>query len=93
MPDKERKKKPKKEKIVYVDDGSTVFDMSGLDETRKFRKRKNPDERQRPKVFEHLKTYFSSVKVMLLPMIVVMGLVAAAFFLMWILMGGLQSLF
>ncbi len=93
MPDKETKKKSKKEKIVYIDDGSTVFDMSGLDETRKFRKRKSPYQRQRPRVFEHLTTYFSSVKVMLLPMIVVMGLVAAAFLVMWLLMGGLQTLF
>ena len=31
----EKKEKKKKEKIVYIDDGSTVCDMSGLRQTKK----------------------------------------------------------
>ena len=93
MPEKERKK-PKKEKIVYIDDGSTVADMSNLDESRRLLfKKKDPDERQRPKVIEHFKTYFQSVKVMILPMLVVIGLISVVFLLLWLLMGGFQSLF
>ena len=92
MPEKERKK-PKKEKIVYIDDGSTVVDMSALDESRRMFKRKDPDERQRPKVLEHFKTYFQSVKIMILPMLVVVGLISVVFLLLWLLMGGFQTLF
>lgn len=91
-PEKENKK-PKKEKIVYIDDGSTVVDMSALDESRRRFKRKDPDERQRPKVLEHFKTYFQSVKIMILPMLVVVGLISVAFLLLWLLMGGFQTLF
>ena len=91
-PEKERKK-PKKEKIIYIDDGSTVVDMSSLDQSKRFFKRKDPDERQRPKVIEHFKTYFQSVKVMILPMLIVIGLISVVFLLLWLLMGGFQSLF
>ncbi|MBE6618615.1 MAG: hypothetical protein E7626_02375 [Ruminococcaceae bacterium] len=91
-PEKQNKK-PKKEKIIYIDDGSTVVDMSALDESKRLFKKKDPDKRPRPKVIEHLKTYFESVKVMILPMLVVIGLISVAFFLLWLLMGGFQSLF
>ena len=101
MPEKNKKtentgkkaKKLRKEKPIYIDDGSTVVDMSGLDEARRFRRKKDPSEKARPKVIEHLRTYFDSVRVMLLPMLVVMLLIGVAFLAMWILMGGLQSLF
>lgn len=91
-PEKENKK-PKKEKIIYIDDGSTVVDMSALDESRRIRRKKDPDERQRPKVFEHFKTYFQSVKMMILPMLVFIGLISVVFLLLWLLMGGFQTLF
>ena len=80
--EKEKKeKKKKKEKIVYIDDGSTVCDMSGLRQTKRPytpdihgyntpRKRQKPPSRARAIV----NTYLDSVKMMILPMLVFIGL-------------------
>ncbi len=57
------KDKEKKEKIVYVDDGSTVADMSN---TRK--KEKGPPKRKST-MKEKWRTYLSVVKKMILPML------------------------
>ena len=58
----------KKEKIKYVDDGSTIADMSGL----RSRPRINPNPYRPPLKFkEVLKTYFSAMKMMFVPMLVV----------------------
>ena len=58
----------KKEKIKYIDDGRTIADMSGVHTGPRLRS--NP---YRPplKVKEVLKTYFSAVKLMFMPMLVV----------------------
>lgn len=58
----------KKEKIKYIDDGRTIADMSGL--------RTGPRLGANPyrpplKFREVLKTYFSAVKLMFMPMLVV----------------------
>lgn len=58
----------KKEKIRYIDDGRTIADMSGL--------RSGPRLHTNPyrpplKFKEVLKTYFSAVKLMFMPMLVV----------------------
>lgn len=90
---KEKKEKKKKEKVVYIDDGSTVFDMSGLRQTKKpfapdihgygtpKKKRQKPPSRFRA----ILNTYFDSVKLMLLPMLVFIGIIAVAFFFLWLI--------
>ena len=82
-------KKPKKEKIVYVDDGRTIADMSPLDEARKrggtgrnAPKREAP--RPRATFREQLDTYFAAVKMMLGPMFVTMGIISLAFLLLWL---------
>ena len=58
----------KKEKIKYIDDGRTIADMSALRTSPRLRS--NP---YRPplKFKEVLKTYFSAVKMMFMPMLVV----------------------
>lgn len=58
----------KKEKIKYIDDGRTIADMSGVQTGPRLRS--NP---YRPplKFKEVVKTYFSAVKLMFMPMLVV----------------------
>ena len=62
----------KKEKIKYIDDGRTIADMSNVHTGRRLGS--NP---YRPplKVKEVVKTYFSAVKMMFMPMLaVIVGL-------------------
>ena len=70
----------KKEKITYIDDGRTVADMSGLDTARGF-DRKNPYT-PRPKFKEVWKTYWSAVRMMLVPMAVVVAAMAVIYLVM-----------
>lgn len=66
-------KKQKKEKVVYVDDGRTVADMSNVSSGPRLGS--NP---YRPplKAKEVWKTYWSAVKMMFTPMlVVVVGLI------------------
>lgn len=59
----QNKEKPKKEKIIYIDDNSTVADMSNT--------RSRNESKKRTSTFkEKARTYFSVVKKMLLPMFV-----------------------
>ena len=93
MKNRKEKKEKKKEKIVYIDDGSTVCDMSGLRQTKKPfmpdihgyntppKKRRKPPSRWRSIV----NTYLDSVKMMLLPMLVFIGIIAIAFFFLWMI--------
>ena len=58
----------KKEKVKYIDDGRTIADMSGL----RNRPRLNSNPYRPPlKLKEVVKTYFSAVKMMFVPMLVV----------------------
>ena len=90
---KEKKEKKKKEKIVYIDDGSTVCDMSGLRQTKKpfmpdvHGYNNAPKKRQRtPSRWKAIvRTYFDSMKMMLLPMLVFIGIIAIAFFFLWLI--------
>ena len=60
----------KKEKVTYVDDGRTIADMSGVGGNRL--SDRNP---YRPKLeFKEVwKTYWSAVKMMVKPLLVVVG--------------------
>ena len=76
--------KKKKEKITYIDDGRTIADMSGVMENRKFSSKGTTSS---PK--EIWKTYWTAVRMMFKPMLVVIGFLMAlylfayiAFFLM-----------
>ena len=90
-------KKNDKEKIVYIDDGSTISDMSGVDGTRPsaFGSRPESDKRTQidnggvstgNKFVDSWKTYFQAVKLMLVPMLVTVGIISAAFLIMWLLL-------
>jgi len=73
-------KKPKKEKIIYIDDGRTIADMSNLPPRRQWLKKGTTSS------FKDIWcTYFSAVKMMVKPMLVVLGFIAAACLLVTLL--------
>ena len=59
----------KKEKITYVDDGRTIADMSGVQGG--FSSRRRPSWQPAPRFRDVWNTYWSAVKLMLRPMLVV----------------------
>ena len=62
--------KKKKQKITYIDDGSSVADMSGVGGG----KRKAPNSPRPHATFkEQWQTYTDAVKMMFLPMLAVIG--------------------
>ena len=77
-----KEKKKKKEKIVYVDDGSRIADMSMLRPT--VSEQRRTDEKPRPRWRQILDTYFESVKLMFLPMLAFLGIVTVAFIILFI---------
>lgn len=73
-------KKQKKQKVKYIDDGRTIADMSGIS---------GVDKRYTgPKggFKEQLRTYWNTVKLMFVPMMVTLGIITAAFLIMWIIL-------
>ena len=84
-----KRKKDKKEKPIYIDDGSTVFDMSGLNQTKKTyglgggQKEKPVRTPGRWKAI--LRTYFDAVRMMLLPMLVFLGAICVIFLILYFL--------
>ena len=85
--------KKKKEKIVYVDDGRTIADMSGVRGmgSQAFGnasngKGKGSRPAGRASYREQLQTYFAAVRMMFLPMLVVLGIIAVAFLIVYILL-------
>lgn len=60
--------KKKKEKIIYVDDGRTIADMSGVSSGPRLSGR---GVRPAPKFKDVWKTYWGAVKMMFTPMLVV----------------------
>lgn len=83
--------KPKKEKPIYIDDGRTIADMSSLSKGQG--KQKNTDNgragnrpaAQSSKWREYRQTYFAAVRMMFLPMLVTIGIISVAFFIMWLI--------
>lgn len=63
--------KKKKKKIVYVDDGRTLADMSGVSAGPRLGSR--DPARPRPRAKEVWNTYWNAVKMMFLPMLAVIG--------------------
>ena len=68
------KKRSKKEKIVYIDDGRTIADMSGLSSTPHWTKQGTTSS-----VRDILRTYFGAMRMMLLPTLAVCGFLLTAF--------------
>ncbi len=77
--------KQKKKKVKYIDDGRTIADMS---EVGRKRAEKKLDDLNRPdsSFKAQWNTYWSTVKAMLLPMLVVIGIICVAFGVMYFLM-------
>lgn len=69
----EKKQKQKKQKVKYIDDGRTIADMSGLPQ-RSWTKKGTTAS---PK--EILSTYWSAVKMMFKPMLVVIAFLLLAY--------------
>lgn len=82
-----RKDKKKKEKIIYVDDGRTIADMSGIS-----RRGYTPGPNQygRPSRYhaplkEQLRTFFDAMGFMLLPTLAMVGLLIVVFLIMYLI--------
>ncbi|MBR6650472.1 MAG: hypothetical protein IKL36_03585 [Clostridia bacterium] len=67
-------KKQKKEKVIYVDDGRSLADMSGVSGGLDWTKKGTSSP-----VSEIWRTYWSAVKMMFKPMLVVIGFILAVF--------------
>ncbi|MBO5402736.1 MAG: hypothetical protein J6A85_06165 [Clostridia bacterium] len=76
------KKKAKKEKITYIDDGSSIADMSGVP-ARKSNLFSSNSYKPRSTLKEQFRTYIEACKMMFLPMLVVMGFICVLFLLLW----------
>ncbi len=67
-----KKEKKQKEKVTYYDDGSTIYDMSGLRNkkpTNNNNNNLNPLQNKKPRATERekLRTFFQAFKMMLAP--------------------------
>ena len=83
-PDGGGKKKGKKAKTVWVDDGRSLADMS---EVRGGLFPKSPSPPSPSSAREKLSTFFSVVKLMLLPTLVAVGALALGSLLLWLAFG------
>ena len=88
-------KKKKKEK--YYDDGRTIADMSPLyGKKSESSDGEEPEYHGNPGLFgsyrpghtpkDWVKTYWQTVKLMVVPMLVTMGVISIAFLVLWILL-------
>lgn len=75
-------KKTKKEKVTYIDDGRTLADMSGISGPR-LGKRLGPS----PRFKDVWKTYWNAVRMMLLPMLAVIGAICVIFGILALIFG------
>ena len=67
-------KKKKKEKIIYIDDGRTIADMSGLPTRPAWTQKGTASS------FKDIwRTYWQATKMMLLPTLVAVGILVAAY--------------
>ncbi len=69
-----KEKKTKREKIIYVDDGRSLADMSDVTGGMSWTKRGTTSP-----VSDIWRTYWSAVKMMFKPMLVVIGFILVAF--------------
>ena len=86
MPRKhKKKKKAPKEKVVYYDDNSTIVDMSNVKAPGERRKGKDAPPRASAK--EKWKTYWSAVKMMFVPMLIVLAVMTSIFLILYFVVG------
>lgn len=74
------KDKKKKEKVRYIDDGRSLADMSGVSGVNK--KYVGP----KGTLKDQMRTYWNTVKLMFVPMMVTIGIITGVFLIMWILL-------
>ena len=74
------KKKKKKEKAAYVDDGRTLYDMSAVGGGNRGL------HVGRGSFKEQLKTYVRAVRRMIVPMLVTMAAICVVFGLLWLML-------
>ncbi len=74
-------KKKKKQKVKYIDDGRSIADMSALNGGKK-----HSQGRASGSFSDQAKTFFGAMRMMFKPMLVAMGIITAAFFIMWVLL-------
>ncbi len=74
-------KKTKKEKIVYIDDGRTIADMSQVGQGRPSFTRTGTTSRVR----DILRTYWDATKMMLLPTLAIVGGMTVLFGLVYLI--------
>ena len=74
------KKKQKKEKITYIDDGRTIADMSDLPDRFAWAKKGTTSS---PK--DIWNTYWNAVRMMFLPMLVVIGFIVVIYLIITII--------
>ncbi len=79
-----KNKKHKKTKPVYIDDGSTIADMSGVGGSRPALERNQSHPRASYK--EMFQTYISAVRMMFFPMLAVLGIIALAYLIVYIIL-------
>ena len=71
-----RDKKKKKDKVIYIDDGRTISDMSGVKGSMDWTKKGTTSS------FRDIwRTYWSAVGMMIKPMLITIAFLIAAFFI------------
>ena len=76
----DKKQKEKKEKVKYIDDGRSIADMSSLGP----RHMSSGKGRPRSTFKERWQTYWMAVRMMILPTIVVLGILALTYLIMYL---------
>ncbi len=82
MGKKKKKQKPKKEKIVYIDDNSTVADMRPVN-----KKGVPVDPPPRATTREKARTFFAAFKMMLIPCACVLVAFTLLYFILRLIAG------
>ena len=80
-----RNKQNKKEKTVYIDDGSTIADMSPVT-GKKTSKSHTKASVPRSAFRDQMRTFTDAQRMMFLPMLAVLGFLALAFLIVYILL-------
>ena len=82
-----KKNKKKKTKTVYIDDGRTIADMSGLYGSKPRTNGELPDlGRPRASLKEQAVTYWNAVKTMFLPMLMMLGGITLVFIILYLIL-------
>ena len=83
---KQKKRTGKKEKVIYIDDGSTVADMTPTDENGRKRERRERTYAPHAPLRDQIRTFTDAQRMMLLPMLAVLGFLALAFLILYFLL-------